>query len=79
MSIEPWRQAASDLLPMFRDRVDVAEDVGMLWIELWDCEVAGLRDEPLTDEAVSCLFSYASWCLLSGDAKCQKAAIVDFL
>ena len=78
MSIEPWRQAASYLLPMFRDCIDAAEDVGMLWIELWDCEVAGLRDEPLTDEAVSCLFSYASWCLLSGDEKCQNAAIVDF-
>jgi hypothetical protein len=77
MSIEPWRQAAYDLLPMFRDRVEAAEDVGMLWIELWDCEVAG-SDERITETEISSLFSYASWCLQSGDEKCQNAAIVDF-
>ena len=78
MSLEPWRQAAYDLLPTFRDLIDDAEDVGMLWIELWDCEVAGTRNEPVTEEEISSLFSYASWCLLSGDEKCQNAAIVNF-
>jgi hypothetical protein len=78
MAIEPWRQAAHDLLPTFRDRVDDAEDVGMLWIDLWDCEVVGIRDAPVTEEEISSLFSYASWCLLSGDEKCQSAAIVNF-
>jgi len=78
MSIESWRQAAQELLPMFRDRVDDAESIGMLWIELWDCEVAGVRDEPLTEEAISSLFRYAPWCLLSGDEEYQNAAIIDF-
>jgi hypothetical protein len=77
MSNEPWRQAAYDLLPTFRDRVEAAEDVGMLWIELWDCEVAGSAAQ-ITETEISSLFSYASWCLLSGDEKCQNAAIVDF-
>ena len=75
MPIERWRQAAYELLPMFRDRVDDAETIGDLWIGLWDCEVAGIRDEPLTEEAVSSLFRYASWCLLSDDQECQNAAI----
>ncbi|MCM3872565.1 MAG: hypothetical protein ND895_17925 [Pyrinomonadaceae bacterium] len=78
MSDGRWRQAAYEFLPMFRDRVDNAEDVGMLWNELWDCEVEGIRDEPLTEEAISSLFGYASWCLLSDDEKCQNAAIISF-
>jgi len=78
MSIERGRQAAYDLLPTFRDRVDCAEDAGTLWIELWDCEVAGILDEPITEEEILSLFSYASWCLLSRDENCQNAAIVDF-
>src|SRR5947207_6886913 len=78
MSIEKWRQAAYEFLPMFRERVENAQDVGMLWIELWDCEVAGIRDEPPNEEAISSLFRYASWCLLSDDEKCQNSAIVNF-
>jgi len=78
MSIEPWRKAAYELLPTFRGRVEAAEDVETLWIELWDCEVSGLSDERITEEQISSLFSFASWCLLSGDERCQNAAIVDF-
>jgi len=78
MSIEPWRKAAYELLPTFRDGVESAEDVETLWIELWDCEVSGINDERIRDEQISSLFSFASWCLLSGDEKCQNAAIVSF-
>jgi hypothetical protein len=78
MSIEPWRKAAYELLPTFRDGVESAEDVETLWIELWDCEVSGINDERITEEHISSLFRFASWCLLSGDEKCQNAAIVHF-
>ena len=78
MSTERWRQAAYELLPTFRHRIGRAEGVGALWIELWDCEVEGARDEPLGGEEMSGLFRYASWCLLSGDEEAQDAAIVDF-
>jgi len=50
----------------------------MLWIELWDCEVEGVDKGPLTADAISSLFRYASWCLLSDHENCQNAAIVDF-
>ena len=78
MSIEPWRQAAYELLPSFRDLVERAEDVGMLWIELSDLKIDMMDQSPLSDEEVSSLFRFASWCLLSKDEKCQNAAIIDF-
>ena len=76
--MEAWRQAASEILPMFRQRVDEAEDVGQLWRDLWDCEVEGVSGEPLGEEAVSSLFQYGSWCLLSDDEEAQSAAIINF-
>ena len=77
--MEAWRKTAYELLPTFQARVDEAEDVGMLWVELWVCcEVEGISDEALSEEAISGLFRYASWCLLSGDEKCENAAIVHF-
>src|SRR5262249_4220452 len=77
MSIEPWRQAAYDLLPSFRDLVERAADVAMLWIELSDLRIEPM-DETLSDDDISGLFRYASWCLLSEDEKCQNAALIDF-
>ncbi|HEV8366912.1 MAG TPA: hypothetical protein VGQ39_03085 [Pyrinomonadaceae bacterium] len=78
MSTEAWRQAAYELLPAFRDRVEAAEDVSMFWIELWDCEVEGVENQSLSDAKIASLFRFASWCLLSDDEKCQGAAIVNF-
>ena len=77
MSVEPWRQAAYELLPSFRDLVERAEDVGMLWIELADLKIEPM-DETLADDEISGLFRYASWCLLSENEKCQNAALIDF-
>ncbi|MEK6284015.1 MAG: hypothetical protein AABN95_27015 [Acidobacteriota bacterium] len=77
MSNEKWRQAAHEFLPMFRDNVVAAESVSMLWVDLWS-EVEGFGDEPLSEDAISSLFRYASWCLLSDDEECQNAAIVGF-
>jgi hypothetical protein len=76
MSNEPWRQAAYDLLPTFRDRVEAAEDVGMLWIELWDCEVAGSAAQ-ITETEISSLFSYASgvFCPAMKSARTQRLLI----
>jgi hypothetical protein len=78
MSTEAWRQAAYDILPAFRERVEAAEDVSMLWVELWDCEVEGVENQSLSDEKIASLFHYPSWCLLSDDQRCQSAAIVNF-
>ena len=78
MSIEPWRKAANELLPTFRDLVEGAEDVSMLWIELSDLKIESMDESPLSDDEISNLFRYASWCLLSGDQKCQNAALIDF-
>jgi len=78
MSIEPWRQAAYELLPSFRDLVERAEDVGMLWIELSDLKIEVMDRSPLSDDEVSGLFRFASWCLLSQDEKCQNAALIEF-
>lgn len=49
----------------------------MLWIDL-GIEVDGIRAERFSEEAISSLFRYASWCLLSDDEECQNAAIVNF-
>lgn len=78
MSIEPWRQAAYELLPSFRELVERAEDVSMLWIELSDLKIEAMDEGPLSDGEISGLFHYASWCLLSEDEKCQNAALIDF-
>jgi len=78
MALEPWRYAACDLMPAFRDRIDAAEDISSLWVELWDCEIEGRDDEPLTHAELASLFCFASWCLLSRDEECQDAAIVEF-
>ena len=75
---EPWRQAAYDLLPSFRDLVERAEDVSMLWIELSDLKIEAPADRQLSDDEISSLFRYASWCLSAGDEKCQNAALVEF-
>jgi len=76
-SVEPWRQVAYELLPSFRELVERAEDVSMLWIELSDLKIEPM-DETLSDDEISGLFHYASWCLLSKDEKCQNAALIDF-
>lgn len=68
---------------MFRDRINEAEDVGMLWIDL-SAELENpareplYLDGPLDAETIASLFRYASWCLSSGGEKAQTAAIVDF-
>jgi hypothetical protein len=83
MTVEGWRQAAYEIIPMFRGRIAEAEDVGMLWIDL-SAELENPAGEPLSldkplDEAtIASLFRYASWCLSSGDEKTQNAAVVDF-
>jgi hypothetical protein len=83
MSAEGWRQVAYEIIPMFRGRIDEAEDVGMLWIDL-STELENPAAEPLylsrppDEETVASLFRYASWCLSSGDEKAQNAAIVEF-
>ena len=77
MSIEPWRAAANEILPTFRDLVERAEDVSMLWIELSDLKIE-MDESPLTDDEISNLFRFASWCLSCGDEKCQNAALIDF-
>jgi hypothetical protein len=78
MSIEPWRQAAYELRPTFRDLVERAEAASMLWIELSDLKIEAVDESPLSDDEISNLFRYASWCLLSGDEKSQNAALIDF-
>jgi len=83
MSGEGWRQAAYEIIPMFRGRIDEAEDVGMLWIDI-STELENSADEPLylsrtpDEETIASLFRYASWCLLSGDEKAENAAMVEF-
>ena len=80
---EDWRQAAYEIIPMFRARIDEAEDAGMLWIDI-STELENSADEPLylsrplDEETIVSLFRYASWCLLSGDEKARNAAIVEF-
>ena len=78
MSIEPWRQAAYELLPTFRDLVERAEDVSMLWIELSDLKIEAMDESPLSHDEISNLFRYGSWCLSSGNEECQNAALIDF-
>ena len=78
MSVEPWRQAAYELLPSFRELVERAEHVGMLWIELSDLRIEAMDETTLSNDEISDLFRYASWCLLSNDEKCQNAALQDF-
>jgi hypothetical protein len=77
MSIEPWRAAAYEVLPTFRDLVERAEDVSMLWIELSDLKIE-MEESPLSDDEISSLFRFASWCLSSRDEKCQNVAIIEF-
>jgi hypothetical protein len=83
MSVEDWRQVAYEIIPMFRRRIDEAEDVGMLWVDL-SAELENTADEPLyldrplDEETILSLFRYASWCISSGDEKAQNAAIVEF-
>ena len=78
MSVEPWRQAAYEFLPSFRDLVERADDVGMLWIELSDLKIDVMDQSPLSDDEVSGLFRFASWCLSSKDEQCQNAALISF-
>jgi len=83
MTVEDWRQAAYETIPMFRENIEKAEDVGTLWIDI-STELENHTDEPLylngplNDETIARLFRYASWCLLSSDEKAQNAAVVDF-
>jgi hypothetical protein len=77
MPIEPWRAKAYEYLPSFRELIERAEDASMLWIELSDLKIEAMS-ERLSDDEISGLFRYASWCLLSGDEKCQNAALIEF-
>ena len=49
----------------------------MLWIELSDLKIE-MGESSLSDDEISNLFRFASWCLLSGEEKCQNAAIIEF-
>ena len=65
------------MLPTFRDLVEEAENVRMLWIELSDLKIE-IEESPLSDDEISNLFRFGSWCLSSGDEESASAAVVDF-
>jgi len=73
-----WRRVALAKMPKCRRQIEKADNIMMLWIDLW-LEFERAYQGTMDEELIASVYSYASWCLAhSNNSDLQTAAIVRF-
>jgi len=76
--VSAWRRVAIEKLPEFREIIEAAETIGMLWIDLW-LKFEDTYEQPVDQDLARRVYEYAAWCLIeSGDQDIQTTAALYF-
>jgi hypothetical protein len=72
-----WRRVAIAKIPRLRSLIERAENIWRLWTELFT-EFAVAHSDPIDEELIDQIHSYALWCIDSPDVQTYNAAVLCF-
>jgi len=72
-----WRRAALECVPELRQKIEKAETLTYVWIELWLAFVEAY-EEPKRDDLIAEIYHFAKWCLASKDLEVRSAVWIGF-
>ena len=72
-----WRRVAIEKIPRYRRRIEHAENIGMLWVDLW-LDFVRAHADPTDEELIRQIYDYAWWCASSPDPDTSTAGALSF-